>query len=223
MKNKKIISILIVASVLIAAGAIIAIKGFSVNDENKISVSDNSSISVEESSSISNNGESSAAETKEDVKDKDTSIDDTSKNEDKIETTTSETNSNNTTATTTTQSTADLEAQYKKINKSDWPSIIVFSYDAECCETTKKFFNVYNSKAKQIIKDYQNEFETLFINTGILGEEDMKTANIIAFENKVKQLPSILLRKPYGKTFKVVVGDFDDKELRTIMDGMVKK
>jgi len=115
-----------------------------------------------------------------------------------------------------------LQTAYEKINSSEKPSIIVFSYDADCCPSTKQFFDEYNKKARQLMKDYEKQFETLFINTGILEEKDQQVLIDIAKENGVSRLPSILLRDSSGKPFKVIEGPFDDTEVRKIMDGMVE-
>jgi hypothetical protein len=37
-----------------------------------------------------------------------------------------------------------LQTAYEKIKDSKKPSIIVFSYDADCCPSTKQFFDEYN-------------------------------------------------------------------------------
>lgn len=117
-----------------------------------------------------------------------------------------------------------LEEQYSRINNSVKPSIIIFSYDADCCESTKKFFNDYNSNAKKLMKDYNNKFETLFINTGVIeSEKENKVLEKIAKDNEVSKLPSILVRDSKGKKIKVFEGTFDDKEIRKVLDGVMKQ
>jgi len=115
-----------------------------------------------------------------------------------------------------------LQTAYEKIKNSKMPSIIIFSHDADCCPSTKQFFNEYNKKARQLMKDYEKQFETLFINTGILEEEEQQVLIDIAKENGVSRLPSILLKDSEGKPFKVIEGPFEDAEIRKIMDGMVE-
>jgi hypothetical protein len=116
----------------------------------------------------------------------------------------------------------ELKTAYEKIKSSKKPSIIIFSYDADCCPSTKQFFDEYNKRARQLMKDYEKQFETLFINTGILEEKDQQILIDIAKENGVSTLPSILLRDSTGKPFKVIEGPFDDAEVRKVMDGMVE-
>ncbi|KOA19788.1 hypothetical protein CLHOM_18770 [Clostridium homopropionicum DSM 5847] len=58
----------------------------------------------------------------------------------------------------------DLKTQYNYIKTSSKPSIIIFSFDADCCENTKKFFNDYNSMARKLMKNYEGKFISLFNN-----------------------------------------------------------
>lgn len=121
-------------------------------------------------------------------------------------------------------SSFSLEEQYKRLSSSSKPSIIVFSYDADCCETTKKFFNDYNTKAKQLMKDYESKFETLFINTGIITDDkENEVLMKIANDNDVSVLPSILILDAKDKKVKVFEGTLDDKEVRKVLDEVVKK
>lgn len=115
--------------------------------------------------------------------------------------------------------TESLEKQYKRVIDSSKPSIIVFSYDADCCETTKRFYNEYNAKAKKLMKDYEGKFETLFINTGIINEEQERDmVKKIAREYGVKSQPSLLILDDKDKRVKVIEGDFDDKEVRKLLE-----
>ena len=116
----------------------------------------------------------------------------------------------------------DLKVQYEKFKESDKPSMIIFSYNADCCPNTKKFFDEYNSKVDGLISAYEDEINILFINTGILEEKDEESVQYIAEENGVSKIPSILLMDSSGKSVKVIQGIFDEAEVREIIDGMVQ-
>jgi hypothetical protein len=120
------------------------------------------------------------------------------------------------------KSSLTLEGRYDKVIKSSKPSIIVFSYDADCCESTKKFFDEYNTKARIIMKAYENRFETLFINTGTISSKEDNDALVkIANDSKVSKLPSILILDGKGIPVKIFEGVFDDKEVRKALDEVV--
>lgn len=114
-----------------------------------------------------------------------------------------------------------LRADYDKILKSGKPSIIVFSYDADCCASTKAFFDEYNGSVKEIMRKYSDNFNTLFINTGTLDDKDMDTAVEIASGNNVVNLPSILILDKSGSAYKVIEGVFDEEEVKEILKGMI--
>lgn len=111
-----------------------------------------------------------------------------------------------------------LKEEYEVLRKGSKPSIIIFSYDADCCENTKKFFNEYNNKVKQLTKDYDKKFNVMFINTGILKEDDKDMLMKIAKENGTSQLPAISIRDSKGTVIKIIEGVFDAKEVRKILD-----
>jgi len=113
-----------------------------------------------------------------------------------------------------------LKNIYQRFIGSGKPSILVFSYDADCCATTKAFFDDYNGTAKKILEEYKSKFNTLFINTGILDKNNMDTVIEIAKQNQVLNLPSILILDKTGKTYKVIEGPFDETDARKVLDGM---
>jgi ABC-type lipoprotein release transport system permease subunit len=113
-----------------------------------------------------------------------------------------------------------LKEQYEQLRKSSKPSIIIFSYYGGCCEDTKKFLNEYNTKADQLMKDYEKKFTVLFINTGILKGADKDTLMKIEEENGASQLPFILIRDSKGKVIKTMEGSLDDEQTRNILDGV---
>jgi len=119
-------------------------------------------------------------------------------------------------------SSTDLKTQYNYIKTSSKPSLIIFSYDADCCESTKKFFDEYNSSAKQLMKDYEGKFISLFINIGTLNDNEEEILLNIEKENDVSQIPSLLIRDSSGKPIEVIEGPFDSDEVRKILNEVIK-
>lgn len=117
----------------------------------------------------------------------------------------------------------DLKTQYNYIKSSSKPSIIIFSYDADCCENTKRFFNEYNSMAKQLMKDYERKFISLFINIGTLKDYEKDVLMNIAKENGVSQIPSILIKDSNGRAIEVIEGPFDFDKVIKILDKVIKQ
>jgi len=123
--------------------------------------------------------------------------------------------------TSSEEETNSLKNIYQRFIESGKPSILVFSYDADCCASTKAFFDNYNGMAKKILEDYKSKFNTLFINIGILDKNNMNTAIDIATQNEVLNLLSILILDKTGKVYKVIEGPFNDDEVRKVLDGML--
>ena len=114
-----------------------------------------------------------------------------------------------------------LKGIYNRFIASGKPSILVFSYDADCCPTTKAFFEEYNAKVINLMKSYSGVFNTVFINIGILDKANMNTVTELAVKHGVLNLPSILLLDSLGNTYKVIDGEFKDSDLKEILDGLI--
>jgi hypothetical protein len=116
---------------------------------------------------------------------------------------------------------SDLGAKYNELKSSGKPAMIVFTYDADCCRSKRIFFQEYNSKVKLVTDEYKDKLGTLIIDSGTLDEEEMKVMMNIAKENRVAEFPSILLLSENGKPFNVISCNFDENELKKLINGMV--
>ena len=204
-KNKKIVNILMASILFITFNFLFILNGCSnSNSSNTVVEESQSDISGEEDVSAADAGEAtvnedSAGETSVSENENDEDANDTSSEEDPN----------------------SLKSIYQRFIESGKPSILVFSYDADCCATTKAFFDDYNGAAKKILEEYNSKFNTLFINTGILDKNNMNTVVEIASQNKVLNLPSILILDKTGKNYKVIEGPFDEIEAKKVLDGML--
>jgi len=231
-KTTKIIITLIVAIILIVVGSFLIFRDFFQNNkssefEDEVAGED-ADLSKEEADFDNNiNGEAgkedaalqsgneNETQTQSSNADKEDGNNSTSPEE-------NEESSENSSSTSGYESLEDLKSKYEKILKSGKPSIIVFSYNADCCASTKMFFDDYNKKALDLMEDYKDRFDTLFINTGILDEKDMDSVLDIASKNEVLTLPSILILNSAGKTYEVIGGPFEESLIKNILDGMEK-
>ena len=174
--------------------------------------------SGEEDTSAANAGETTVSE----VSTEETSVSENENSEDAINSTGGkEDNSSNESSNSSEEKDNSLKGIYGRFIESGKPSILVFSYDADCCATTKAFFDNYNGIAKKILEGYNGKFNTLFINTGILDKNNMDTVIEIATQNEILNLPSILILDSSGKPYKVIGGVFDEAEVKQILDGML--
>ncbi len=187
-----------------------------VASSNTIESDTDSSKQLEKDSSQLNQSQKNSNETtatKNDSTDKDNSGDASNKSDSKQGTESSNNNSK--------EQDNSLKGIYNRFIASGKPSILIFSYDADCCPGTKAFFDSYNASAKKVMEEYKAKFNVLFINIGILDKTNMETAFEIAKQNGVLNLPSILILDSSGKTYKVIEGVYDEAEIRSILDGML--
>ena len=115
----------------------------------------------------------------------------------------------------------NLEKLYAEINESLKPSIIVFSYDVWCCDETHELFEDYNQRVLKLLRDYNDYYETLFVNTKMLNAESKEFLEDISIEYIMFQFPSILIRDSSGESIYLEEEmDFDEETLRKRLDGI---
>lgn len=116
----------------------------------------------------------------------------------------------------------NFQTTYDEFKTNGRASLMVFSYEGECCDNTKLFLSAYNQDAKSLLSKYKEVCNTLYINIGILTESQNRDALKIARENKVNVLPSILILDKGGKVAKVLPGNFKKDEAINIVDTLLK-
>jgi len=221
IKKDKTINIFLAIMLLITFNFLFILNGCSTSNSSDTVIEETqSAISGEENVSAANAGESTVSENSAE----ETSVSE-NENNDQVNDTVGEKEQEDSEESSSTSSEEDpnsLKNIYQRFIESGKPSILVFSYDADCCASTKAFFDDYNGTAKKILEDYKNKFNTLFINTGILDKNNMNTLVEIASQNQVLNLPSILILDKSGQAYKVIEGPLDEAEVRKILDGMQK-
>ena len=113
-----------------------------------------------------------------------------------------------------------LKKIYEHFIKSGKPSILIFSYDADCCPGTEAFFEEYNAKAMNLLESYSGIFNAVFINIGILDKTNMNTVTELAVKYEVLNMPSLLILDVSGQSHVVIDGEFNEDEVKKILDGM---
>jgi len=219
IKKDKTRNIFLAIVLLIAFNFLFILNGCSNSNSTDTMVEQGQSgSSGEEDASAANAGETTVSE----VSTEETSVSENENGEDAINSTGGkEDNSSNESSNSSEEKDNSLKGIYGRFIESGKPSILVFSYDADCCATTKAFFDNYNGIAKKILEGYNGKFNTLFINTGILDKNNMNTVIEIATQNEILNLPSILILDSSGKPYKVIGGVFDEAEVKQILDGML--
>ena len=94
------------------------------------------------------------------------------------------------------------------------PVILAFSFEADCCPGTKKFFNDYNLQIKQLFSEYEGRATGFFINTGNLKEETRDLLMEVAKRYQVQQIPSLIILDGAGEKHYQVEGPFQMDAIR---------
>lgn len=216
IKKKKLISILLAVMLFIVFNLLFVLNGCSNNNSNETGetvVEQNHSITADEDDEPEVS-ENSAEETE-------VSENENNSQENDTESEKEQAGSSKSSNTYSEEEGNTLEDIYQRLLESGKPSIIVFSYDADCCASTKAFFDKYNDGVMELMDAYTGDFDALFINTGIPGEKNMDTAVEIASQNNVLNIPSILILDKSGNAFEVIEGPFDEVEVKKVLDGMI--
>ena len=216
IKKKKIINILLVPILLITMNLLFILNGCgSTNtmDEESQSITSNESDISDTNSSKTTTNENITEETEISKNENNVQVNDTIVEKE-------QTNSEEISDEPSEEEPYSLRSTYQSFIESGKPSILVFSYDADCCASTKAFFDDYNGMAKKLLEEYKSKYNTLFINIGILDENNMSTAIEIAAQYEALNMPSILILDKTGKAYKVIEGLFDEAEVKQILDGI---
>lgn len=216
IKKKKIINILLVLILLITMNLLFILNGCgSTNtmDEESQSITSNESDISDTNSSETTTNENITEETEISKNENNVQVNDTIVEKE-------QTNSEESSDKPSEEEPDSLRSTHQSFIESGKPSILVFSYDADCCASTKAFFDDYNGMAKKLLEEYKSKYNTLFINIGILDENNMSTAIEIAAQYEALNMPSILILDKTGKAYKVIEGLFDEAEVKQILDGI---
>lgn len=216
IKKKKIINILLVLILLITM-----IFLFILNNCGRTNIIDKESQSIDSNERDMSNTDSS--ETTADKKiAEETEISENENNEQVYETVVEneQVNSEESSDKPSEEELIRLKNIYQNFIESGKPSILVFSHFADCCPSTKAFFDDYNGMAIKLLEEYKSEFNTLFINTGILNKNDMDALVEITSQNQVLNIPSILILDKDGKAYKIIEGFIDEAEVKQILEGI---
>jgi len=219
IKKDKTRNIFLAIMLLITLNFLFIINGcLNSNSDETVVEQSKSNASHEGDESVTNNNESAVSENT--SQETDVSENENNNQADDTESGKEQADSSESNNASSEEEADSLKDIYKRFIESGKPSIIVFSYDADCCPTTKAFFDDYNDMVKKLLKEYKDRFNTLFINIGILDENNMNTAVEIATQNEVLYLPSILILDKTGKAYKVIEGTFNNAEVKKVLDGI---
>jgi hypothetical protein len=106
-----------------------------------------------------------------------------------------------------------LTEKYNYMVQEKPVTLIVLSYDADCCASTQAFFERYNQAINDIIENSSQELYTLYIDYAALSKEDEDVFNTLVEAYNLKTLPSLVLINRKGKILTKTEGPFNKEDL----------
>jgi len=113
-----------------------------------------------------------------------------------------------------------LYEKYTNLKKSGKPFLVVFSYEGQCCESTRLLLEKYNKQVKGIIEEYKNKIGSLYIDVEKANAQDNEGLSKIAGENKVAQIPSLLIVDAAGNKKELFSGEFQREKVINILKSL---
>jgi hypothetical protein len=115
-----------------------------------------------------------------------------------------------------------LMKAYGNMIKSGKPLVLSLSYDADCCEGTKRFYIKYNSLILELFAQYQGKVNTFFFNAGKINEKQQKEMMEIAQKiNLEKGFPILILLDSKGSKKQSLIGEFDIQSAKKSIEGLL--
>lgn len=101
-------------------------------------------------------------------------------------------------------------------------TVLVISYDAECCPGTQEFFAAYKEDVYRAMKPFSDKVQFVWINAGVENKAWQDEIMVIARRYSVTHLPSLLVINSAGEAVELIVGPFEDNQLHLILEGEVE-
>ena len=97
--------------------------------------------------------------------------------------------------------------------------VVAFSYDAECCPGTEEFFIAYKESVLNVLNQYREEAQLVWLNVGTPQKQDQEEMMVLAGQYGVEYLPSLLILNSAGETIDILAGPVEEEQLNEALSG----
>ncbi len=102
------------------------------------------------------------------------------------------------------------------------PTVVAFSYDAECCPGNEEFFAAYKEDVYRAVEPFSEKVQLVWINAGVESKLWQDEITTIARQYSITHLPSLLVLSDTGEEIEVFVGLIEDEQLHLILESEVE-
>lgn len=102
------------------------------------------------------------------------------------------------------------------------PAVLVFTYNADCCPSTKEFFEKHRAVVKSLEQKYSPKANFVWIDVALYGETDKEGLLGIAKKYGVTAIPAVVLIDSKGNPNSVIPGELNEKSIDAKLEGLVK-
>lgn len=103
------------------------------------------------------------------------------------------------------------------------PAVLVFTYNADCCPSTKEFFDKHRAAVKKLEQNYASGANFVWIDVALYDRVDRDALMEVANKYGVTAIPAVVLIDAKGKPLPVMMGELDEKAASDKLAGLVKK
>ncbi len=101
-------------------------------------------------------------------------------------------------------------------------AVLVFTYDADCCPSTKEYFEKHRTAVKGLEQKYSAKVNFVWIDVARYGETEKDSLVSIAKKYGVSAIPALVLIDAKGEPLPAVLGEINEKTIAGKLEGLVK-
>ncbi|MBM7855858.1 thiol-disulfide isomerase/thioredoxin [Desulfohalotomaculum tongense] len=101
------------------------------------------------------------------------------------------------------------------------PAVLVFTYDADCCPSTREFFDQHKQAVQTLERKYKNYINFVWIDIAFYQETEREALMKLAQKYAIASIPAVVLIGKDGKAVPPIVGELDPAELDKQLQGLV--
>lgn len=102
------------------------------------------------------------------------------------------------------------------------PALFVFTYNGDCCEGTREFFDDYSSAVAALAGEFAERVAVVWLDTALTDPASVEAIQALAWAYEVQYLPSLLAVDGTGAKLTTQVGFPDAEALRAALELSLK-